>query len=87
MKRIVFIWIAFLPLVLGAQSGTLRYPVSDSTMNKMIEFPGINSEESMEKPYVIMVSLDGYRYDYTDLYGADVFDDVLDDLFGNLSSF
>lgn len=27
-----------------------------------------NSEETLEKPYVILISIDGYRYDYTELY-------------------
>ncbi|SFF87798.1 Predicted pyrophosphatase or phosphodiesterase, AlkP superfamily [Pontibacter chinhatensis] len=29
-----------------------------------------NSPEQMQKPYVIMISADGYRYDYTDKYNA-----------------
>lgn len=29
-----------------------------------------NSKETLEKPYVVMVSLDGFRYDYVKKYGA-----------------
>jgi predicted AlkP superfamily pyrophosphatase or phosphodiesterase len=31
---------------------------------------GPNSAEQIAKPYVVLVSLDGYRYDYPKLYGA-----------------
>lgn len=30
----------------------------------------MNSEEAMKKPYVIMISADGFRYDYAKKYGA-----------------
>ncbi|WP_143106335.1 alkaline phosphatase family protein [Pustulibacterium marinum] len=30
----------------------------------------INSKENQEKPYVIMVSIDGFRYDYAEKHGA-----------------
>ncbi|UYW01598.1 ectonucleotide pyrophosphatase/phosphodiesterase [Flavobacterium agricola] len=30
----------------------------------------INAEKTLEKPYVILISIDGYRYDYTDKYSA-----------------
>lgn len=32
--------------------------------------PMKNSEEVMNKPYVILVSIDGFRYDYAERYGA-----------------
>ncbi|MDC1174584.1 ectonucleotide pyrophosphatase/phosphodiesterase [Bacteriovoracaceae bacterium] len=28
----------------------------------------VNSQENLKKPYVLMISLDGYRYDYTKMY-------------------
>tara|TARA_R110002050_G_scaffold221441_1_gene357272 strand:+ start:52114 stop:53391 length:1278 start_codon:yes stop_codon:yes gene_type:complete len=43
---------------------TKEYPVGEITRAQE------NSAESMQKPYVILVSIDGFRYDYAKRYGA-----------------
>lgn len=30
----------------------------------------VNSDQTLQKPYVVMVSIDGFRYDYAEKYGA-----------------
>ncbi|MCP4911758.1 MAG: alkaline phosphatase family protein [Oligoflexia bacterium] len=39
-----------------------RQKVANSNYNKT------NSAQAMKKPYVLMISIDGYRYDYTQMY-------------------
>lgn len=43
---------------------------ADALQKEMIGSNIINSKESQQKPYVIMVSLDGFRYDYAKKYNA-----------------
>ena len=53
------VWVVLLPLFclrLGAQVITVNH--------------GPNAEAQQSKPYVVMVSLDGFRYDYARKYGA-----------------
>ncbi|MFH4968761.1 ectonucleotide pyrophosphatase/phosphodiesterase [Gaetbulibacter sp. M240] len=46
-------------------------PTYNETLNKEIVSNTIeNSEATLNKPYVIMVSIDGFRYDYAEKYGA-----------------
>ena len=54
MKKLVITYI-FLLILLGCQT-----PGQEGSQT--------NSPEQMKKPYVVMVSIDGYRYDYTDRY-------------------
>ena len=37
---------------------------------------GVNAPETLDKPYVVLVSFDGFRHDYLDLYATPSFDRV-----------
>ena len=49
-------------------------PFVQPTLSEPTENPpgsgGINAVQHLEKPYVILVSIDGFRWDYMDLHGA-----------------
>ena len=47
-----------------------QFPVSTQTQNKEIRGNLENSSEAQKQAYVVLISLDGYRYDYTEKYGA-----------------
>ncbi len=47
-----------------------QFPVSTQTQNKEIKGNLENSPEAQRQAYVVLISLDGYRYDYTEKYGA-----------------
>lgn len=51
-------------------SEVASYPVSAATMSKEIKREQTNSQEAMQAPYVLLISLDGYRYDYAETYGS-----------------
>lgn len=51
-------------------NSTLRAPVSQSTAVQEIKGTLTNSANQADKPYVILVSLDGFRHDYAQRYGA-----------------
>ena len=51
----------------AAQSGRATTP--DGT-------GGVNAPETLDKPYVVLVSFDGFRHDYLDLYATPSFDRV-----------
>ena len=53
------------------QYAAAQEPTYEQILSKEIISNGIvNSEASMAKPYVIMVSMDGFRYDYAEKFGA-----------------
>ncbi len=47
-----------------------QFPVSQQTLDKEISTSFENSEYVVQQPYVVLISLDGYRSDYTTKYGA-----------------
>ncbi len=47
-----------------------QYRVSSETLSKEIVRVQTNSEESMQKPYVVLISIDGFKYDYVKKYDA-----------------
>ena len=51
----------------AAQSGRATTP--DGT-------GGVNAPETLDKPYLVLVSFDGFRHDYLDLYATPTFDRV-----------
>jgi predicted AlkP superfamily pyrophosphatase or phosphodiesterase len=59
---------SFVFLILLACTGSLSAQITD-TVQKVI--PGrANSPEQEKKPYVILISADGFRYDLADKYHA-----------------
>ena len=63
------------------QHKTMNYPLSSATKNgwaallilifaffPVLAFAQQNAPEQLDKPYVILISCDGYRYDYTERY-------------------
>lgn len=62
MKKLIFSYIVV--LVAFTQ-------ISDAQVNKQrAKPPHENTAEQMKKPYLILVSVDGFRYDYADKYNA-----------------
>src|ERR1700761_1247395 len=62
MKRIFsFLLFAFCSLTVLAQVDTAQQIVADR----------MNSAEQQDKPYVILISADGFRYDYAEKYKAE----------------
>ncbi len=58
--------LSLLPVVLLAAS-----VCAAQSFDPVIEVPNPpNTPAQQSKPYVILVSLDGFRYDYADKYGA-----------------
>ena len=51
----------------GGCAGTTRTQESGTDM-KIADTQAVNSAEGMNRPYVVMVSIDGYRYDYNSLF-------------------
>src|ERR1700749_4453699 len=61
MKTIaLFIFFTFITLTSFAQSDTMQIRIAGRK----------NSPEQMSKPYVILISADGFRYDYAKKYDA-----------------
>jgi predicted AlkP superfamily pyrophosphatase or phosphodiesterase len=55
----------------------LRLPLAAQAVNPVIDVDhGANSPEQQKKPYVVLVSLDGFRYDYAEKYGATNLDEI-----------
>ncbi len=52
--------------------GIEKYPVSASTLSKEIVRSQSNSKKAIAQPYVLLISLDGFRYDYAEKYHADI---------------
>src|SRR6185503_4731476 len=62
MKRFSsFLFFAFCSLTVLAQVDTAQQIIADRT----------NSTEEQGKPYVILISADGFRYDYAEKYKAE----------------
>jgi len=65
-------FLKFIPLLLLLPSCNLNspknLPVSEETIAKEISNSKSNSKNNLDKPYVVLVSIDGFRYDYNDLY-------------------
>ena len=67
MKKIALLFL----IAFGCtQKQELVITVSPSTAEKEIKGDLTNAENQLEKPYVILVSIDGFRYDYAKRYGA-----------------
>ena len=56
-------------LALGLTTSCERGPVVAAPQSENT-YRSANAPRHREKPYVLVISLDGYRYDYTDLYEA-----------------
>ena len=52
------------------QQQKIEAPVSKETAELEIINNETNSKEQVDKPYVLLVSIDGFRYDYASRYGA-----------------
>ena len=66
MKKYIFILFS-----LGVFFTEAQIPPYDTFLKREIVSNSLeNSEETLRKPYVIMVSIDGFRYDYAEKYGA-----------------
>ncbi|MCD1116000.1 alkaline phosphatase family protein [Chryseobacterium turcicum] len=63
MKRGIQIVLLFFSLMIYAQNA----PVDTA---QIVVSERINNAEAMQKPYVIMISADGFRYDYAQKYNA-----------------
>ncbi|MBR10166.1 MAG: alkaline phosphatase family protein [Rickettsiales bacterium] len=75
MNRIgVVIALNLLSLVVLGQ--TLSYQEVEG-LEKIVE-GRVNSEWAMSQPYVIMISIDGFRYDYVEKYGASNIQSIID---------
>ena len=75
LKRILFIATIFLATLANAQNTsnnahTSAPVVNSSIMDQQIISGRKNSPEQMNKPYVILISADGFRADFTELYEA-----------------
>ncbi|GAA4282422.1 alkaline phosphatase family protein [Gaetbulibacter aestuarii] len=65
MKKILSILLCF-SIYSHSQTPTYTETLSQEIHSKTIE----NSDATLNKPYVIMVSIDGFRYDYAEKYNA-----------------
>ncbi|AZB23542.1 alkaline phosphatase family protein [Chryseobacterium bernardetii] len=64
MKRGIYFLLLFFSLTVFAQQGAID--------TAQVVVPGrLNSLEAQSKPYVIMISTDGFRYDYAKKYNAE----------------
>ena len=75
LKRILFIATIFLATLANAQNTsnnahTSAPVVNSSIMDQQIISGRKNSPEQMNKPYVILISADGFRNDFAELYEA-----------------
>ncbi|MBL7740510.1 MAG: alkaline phosphatase family protein [Chitinophagaceae bacterium] len=59
-KQLSFVGLTFYVLACSAQPDTVQKIITGRT----------NSAEQQQKPYVILISADGFRYDYAEKYGA-----------------
>lgn len=67
MKKFIYL----LLIVIGCeQQPILKAPVSPETAVKEIKGNLTNTKNQLDKPYVILISIDGFRYDYAERYGA-----------------
>ncbi|MDW3209982.1 MAG: ectonucleotide pyrophosphatase/phosphodiesterase [Reichenbachiella sp.] len=57
-------------LMCGCDEGVQEYPVSEATKKQEIASAFVNSSQSARAPYVVLVSIDGFRHDYAQRYGA-----------------
>jgi predicted AlkP superfamily pyrophosphatase or phosphodiesterase len=64
MKKFLAIFLLVLSIVINAQTG-----IADTA--QVIIPNRFNNAEAMKKPYVIMISTDGFRYDYAKKYNAE----------------
>lgn len=67
MKNLPFLVLIFVSCKRPQQPDTL---VSKATSNQEIVREQTNSHIQMKKPYVVIISLDGFRYDYAEKYNA-----------------
>jgi predicted AlkP superfamily pyrophosphatase or phosphodiesterase len=66
MIRCLHVRLLFAVLALSACGGTHTAPQPRSTTEPPRSSGGINRPEHLDKPYVVLVSLDGFRADYLD---------------------
>ena len=59
-----------LPLILWTISSFLTWSQNVPDTTQKIISGRTNSQEQQQKPYVILISADGFRYDYAQKYGA-----------------
>ena len=58
------------PGIAGAQQATAQQTASPALAAPIVAEHGPNTAEQQAKPYVILVSLDGFRYDYPRIYDS-----------------
>lgn len=66
MKKNILTRILIYALVL--MTGTMAVISCSSNKKTISAIPTVNSNESLEKPYLILISLDGFRWDYVERY-------------------
>lgn len=73
------IGVAFIVCLISiwANAQTLTY--DDVQKLELVESGRENSDWAMKQPYVIMLSIDGFRYDYVQKYGAKNIQSIIDD--------
>ncbi len=74
ISQLAFVQNLLYPLLLlfigcSQKTATITH-VSKETAQKELKGLLINSDKQLNKPYVILVSIDGFRYDYAKRYGA-----------------
>jgi predicted AlkP superfamily pyrophosphatase or phosphodiesterase len=62
--------VKFALITLASMAEELAAPIYQEIVEREIHADRTNSEESLKKPYVVLVSLDGFRHDYAEMYGA-----------------
>ncbi|MFC3809258.1 alkaline phosphatase family protein [Lacihabitans lacunae] len=67
MKHLFAIVLAFFFVEAVAQVPTYDEILKNEILSNSLE----NSKEGLKKPYVIIVSIDGFRYDYAEKFGAE----------------
>ncbi len=70
MKHFIYFLFILMLLVSCQQNTSVQTKVSATTRQKQIIGSLTNSEEQLQKPYVLLISMDGFRYDYAKRYGA-----------------
>ncbi|MES2964755.1 MAG: ectonucleotide pyrophosphatase/phosphodiesterase [Bdellovibrionota bacterium] len=67
---------ASLLLVVSCSTSQVRVPTGEPVQELTFEGDLENSPEAMTKPYVVMVSVDGYRHDYNGLFSPPILSSI-----------
>src|SRR5690606_28926167 len=66
MKRFLVIAV----FLFGLQGGAQQMSYKDVLKNEVVSNAVENTDKAIQKPYVVMVSIDGFRHDYAEKYRA-----------------